>query len=294
MNLHDQIAIKDDVRRFLSRNYRADIERLNSKLGNKGTGAGLKQSMPPVPTAGNPYALRSGKCIALIGLNPRWHDNTDTAAYRDCVDIRDCVDALRDGDIAQADRYHDLRKVYFDDDSVIYYGTYFTRLGRLIGEKQLHLDIAPKLDRAKFAKQIFRDYIFKADFVPWFSTNTGAIDWNKVADSRDDALVEYHRLLMSFLIALKPCWIQCNGKGARKVAENLFRTALQERSVQLESGKDFRFFYGTAQTDGLKGTPILMHSFGRFQGPDHFAALASYTDEWVSSLLLGRGSRFGE
>jgi hypothetical protein len=209
-----------------------------------------------------------------------------TAAYRDCLDIRDCVNALRNGDIAQADKYHDLRKGYFDDESRIYYGTYFTRLGRLIGEKQLHIDIAPKLDRAKFAKRIFRDYVFKADFMPWFSTGTGGIDWDKVADSRDDALVEYHRLLTSFLIALKPCWIQCNGKGARKVAERLFRTTLQERSVPLENGKEFRFFHGTAQTDGLSGTPILMHSFGRFQGPYHFAALASYTDKWVSGLLL--------
>jgi hypothetical protein len=133
---------------------------------------------------------------------------------------------------------------------------------------------------------MFREHIFKADFIPWFSTNIGGIDWNKVAGSRDDALDEYHKLLTSFLIVLKPCWIQCNGKVARGVAENLFRTSLEERSVPLESGKHFRFFYGTAQTDGLSGTPILMHAFSRFQGPLHFAALASYTDEWVPSLLL--------
>jgi len=47
----------------------------------------------------------------------------------------------------------------------------------------------------------------------------------------------------------------------------------------------FRFFHGTAQNDGLSGTPILMHSFGRFQGSQHFAALASYTDEWVSGFV---------
>jgi hypothetical protein len=284
MNLHDQIAIKDNVRRFLSRNYRADVERLNSDLGKDGTGAGLEESMPPVPTTGNPFALRSGKCIALIGLNPRWHVK-ESPALQDCRDIRDCVNALRDGDIAQADHYHDLRSVYFDDDSGIYYGTYFTRLGCLIGGKQLHLDIAPKLDRAKFAKRIFRDYILKADFMPWFSTGTGGIDWNKVADSRDDAVTEYHSLLTSFLIALKPCWIQCNGTSSRKVAEKLFQTPLHETSVQLESGKNFRFFQGTAQNDGLSGTPILIHTFGRFQGSQHFAALASYTDEWVSDFI---------
>jgi hypothetical protein len=100
-----------------------------------------------------------------------------------------------------------------------------------------------------------------------------------------DALAEYHKLLTAFLIALKPCWIQCNGTSARKVAEKLFRTPLQEKTVQLKSGKDFRFFHGTAQNDGLSGTPLLMHAFGRFQGSQHFEALASYTDEWVSGII---------
>lgn len=248
--------------------------------------------MPPVPTAGNPFLLQRGNCIAFIGINPRWHDNDDSEADRDCKRIRECIDDFP----KQEDRYHNLRAGYFDEDSKIYYWRYFTRPGRFIGEKLLGKTRNEREGPTSFAKRIFRSYVFKADFLPWFSRNTAKIDTARVASSKDDALVEHHNLLKMFLLALEPRWIQCNGLQMEKVAEEIFNLDGSFEKLSIGSGKKILCGWGKIVSPinsrpALK-VPILMHGFTTsqrgIQSDSEQRLAARKFQEWV-----GDASRFG-
>ena len=114
--------------------------------------------------------------------------------------------------------------------------------------------------------------VFKADFLPWFSNDTSEIDWSKVAAAHDDALQSYYGLINAFLTALQPRWIQCNGKQSSEVAETLFGCRLSEKIAYSAEGKKFSFFVGVTSTP--ISVPIIVHSFGRYNGADSFSAIA--------------------
>ncbi|WP_407174446.1 hypothetical protein [Bradyrhizobium sp. STM 3562] len=265
--------VEAHLRSFLCRDYYEDVIRLNKAISRSGNGAGLQPMMPPFAYSGNPFALRRKQCIALFGLNPRWLGPEDKWAEREYWPVKRAVDAFRSGQEAGFHEYRRIRAGYFDDDSTIYYGKYFTRLGNLIGK---HLfGYHRSTPGNTFARSVFRQSIFKTDFLPWFSNNTSDISWGKVASSssQDQALQSYYELISSFLTALEPRWIQCNGKESRQLAELLFEARFSEESVHGASGKRYIFFVG--ETTRPIGIPIISHSFGRFNGEDSFSAIAA-------------------
>ena len=59
-----------EIRELMSRDYRADVRRLNELLNIRGD-AGLEE-IPPIPFTGDIDSMERGNCICLIGINPQF------------------------------------------------------------------------------------------------------------------------------------------------------------------------------------------------------------------------------
>lgn len=244
-------------KRFLMRDYRSDVERLNTALGRREMSAGLEPSMPPVPFAGDPFSAKNAACITFFGLNPRWRAEDKWRQQVEYQPLRSCIDRLRSGEVGAFKEFCDLRSSYFSDTNDFYYGQYFTRVGRLIGEAMCNEHCQP--DPNRFARAIFRSRVLKADLLPWFSNDTARIDWAKVAKSSDGALHEYQSFLIDLLRAIRPRWLQFNGIQAKPLIEAVFGAELTEQKVPTATGA-IRFYIGACDF-GDGRIPVLVHPF---------------------------------
>jgi hypothetical protein len=183
--------------------------------------------------------------------------------------VKRAIDTFRSGEEIGFQKYRRIREDYFEDSSELYYPTYFSRLGNYIGE---HLCGYTDAGRKNFARWVFRKSIFKTDFLPWCSRNADGIDWLKVANSQDKALTSYYDLLGSFLKALEPRWIQCNGKKSQVLAEHLFGCRFSEESIDRSNGR--RWIFLVSETTKPIRVPIFMHPFCNRLSREEFAAFA--------------------
>lgn len=241
---------------FLRRNYESDANGLNETLSRPGKSAGFAATMPPIPYTGNPFALTTGNCIALFGLNPRWRSWSDPWAQLEYKPYRALINGLHDGTEGSLDKILRFRAAYFDEGCEYYYGKYFTRLGKYIGENFLNQTCTetPNI----FARRAFRNHIFKSDLLPWFSENTSAIDWARVASSSEAALDNYYSLTHSLLALLRPRWIQINGTQSLEHACRQFNADVKE--FKTAGDRRIRYYIGAAHLPW--GTaPILIHPF---------------------------------
>jgi len=282
--------IRQDICRFLSRDYVADQVRLNKALAKKSCqGAGLAADMPPIPFTGSPFTLRPGNCIALIGLNPRWNGWASKHAPIEYLPLKRSTDVIRTGHLGEIENYIGLRASYFKDDSVMYYGRYFNRLGnRINGAWRLLADT--DFLRANDARRLFQRYIFKTDVIPYFSNNTSYIDTRRLADAQktDAALVKYQSMTFGLLSYLKPRWIQVNGLQM----EQFIRSFLDIQFTEIKLAASGRILCGWVDLkNGSSAIPVLVHGFvGSRGGPQSdlsFGEVARSFEEFV-----GEPSRF--
>lgn len=290
-------SARSQIAEFISRDYVADSRRLNRLFGRGSREAGFTDDMPPTLFCGDPFALRPGHSIAVIGINPRWRGWNDPKGWatREYLPIKTCVDLFRAGDWRQLDNFIRLRGSYFLDDSKIYYGPYFTKLGGLIGST-FFPSLGPKNNPRQFAKEIFRRLIFKADFLPWFSTDAASIDISKIERCKDEAIYAYCSLLSNFLLAMRPRWIQCNGFQCKDLIEAGVGSLKLERpfdEIRIPNGK--RVFCGYLRDDSKQsqissGIPLFMHGFTNspsgLQTLVEFRQAAEAFREWVNNKEL--------
>lgn len=242
---------------LLKRDHEADITRLNAALAKKDReSAGLEISLPPVLFTGNPFKLTPGECVALIGINPRYQKpgQKKSGGRIEYPQLVGCVDRLRKGDVSLLDEYIDHRASFFDINSQMYYGKYFTGLGKLLSR---HLGIGQSEAEPR---SLFRKHVFKADALPWFSEDADAIDFDKLASCRDECWIEYYSFLTKMLGHLRPRWIQCNGKSSGKVLSAILGISLDTLSFTVD-GKRQSIQVGWAAIAGTVPTPILVHTF---------------------------------
>jgi hypothetical protein len=260
-----ETELKRRIFQFLSRDHELDIAKLNVDLAlKKSFGAGFDLKLPPIPYTGNPFLLTPGNCIAVLGINPKALDDKKDNADREFGPLIACVQSLRSGDQGALSRYLALRAGYFDDDSEIFYKPYFTKLGGHLAREWFgHSEIEPSA-KAAIAKRIFRQYVFKADILPWFSANTAQVDPVRLANVRgsNDALHAYYELLSLFLVALKPRWIQINGLQMNELVRSFLNIGDLE-TIQVDV--KHRIMFGNARVFPPLGTsvliPVLIHGF---------------------------------
>jgi virulence-associated protein VapD len=276
MDVDLQEKIKLKLKEFLRRDYAGDVDRLNTNIGSAG-GSPDFIKMPPLPFTGNPFALSSANCIALVGLNPKWGDREDKfAANR--RDLKTCIDSFIAGDEEAFDRFLRLLASEFEEGGP-YYGKYYTRLGNHLAREWFQGKVSNNQEGPATVREVFRRYVLKTDRLPWFSKTTNNIDAKKAGSSKDEALLAYYELLSFLFSAFKPKWIQFNGAQMPKVIEAITDTDLTRIEIA------DRTYIWVGRSRKLSGTPVLVHGFVNSQGgpqsPEQFKRVAQAFRNWV-------------
>lgn len=209
-------AAKSKMLCFLKRDHESDAIWLNKNFANNSFAP-----VAPIPYSSDPFSLQAGNCIVVLGLNPKLPQKMCSAGSRtehgaELSRLSRYVEEIRNNIDSSLEVYIQDRKSYFAHDNKEYYGRYFTKLGNLIGRN--FLDNVVSLDNTGpfVARTVFDKYVFKADVLPWFSTNTNGLDVRKLvqcinSSEVDTPLNSYYEFLRFVIVALKPKWIQCNG-----------------------------------------------------------------------------------
>jgi hypothetical protein len=235
--------------------------------------------MPPLPFAGNPFALKPGNCIAVLGINPKWSDpikEKETDHDRIRQDLKKCVELFCKGDDTQFDEFLRLRASEFSGGP--YYGNYYTRLGNHLFWEWFQGKVSAAKKGQAAAKEVFLRYVLKSDLLPWFSVNTDNIDSEKVRRSQNPALLLHFEILSLFIQKLKPRWLQFNGSQMRHTVEVITETDL--KPIKTNDGMSI----WVGRWGKLSNTPIFVHGFvNSARGPqtaNQFHAVAqAFRDE---------------
>jgi hypothetical protein len=269
-----QAKIKFKLREFMRRDYPRDVDRLNCALGKAGN-AGFTRAMPPIPFAGNPFALRRENCVAVFGINPKWGG---WDANR-CA-LRDCIDSFRRGDEESFNKFLSLRASEFEGGS--YYGKYYTRLGNHLFREWFRGKISTMQEGPAAAKEVFRKYVLKTDLLPWFSENTKEINAKAMGSSKDPALLAYYEIIYLLFSGLKPKWIQFNGSQMLDLIQVI--TEAKVERIKLNE----RMYIWVGKSKKLIDTPIIVHGFvNSIGGPisaKHFKLVAHAFREWIGDV----------
>jgi len=271
-----QLPIRQKLFAFLERDYQQDVALLNAQIGKSGD-AGFKACMPPVPFAGNPFALESGNCIAIFGINPMWGG----------FDGKHGKNRLRHKHAIDQKRYSDFlamraEEFYENGPDGSYYGRYYTPLGKHLHREWFSRYANNKELDVKAAKEVFRRFVFKSDFLPWFSSKTDEIVAKNLLTYRIEAVQAHQELLSMFIDWLRPHWIQFNGSqmlGAISLvteAELLpISIGTTRKPMYIRVGRSKRF----------SDTPVLVHGFVNSQGgpqtAEEFHRAAEAFEAWV-------------
>jgi hypothetical protein len=254
--------IKFKLKEFLRRDYREDVNRLNENLGKRGH-AGFTDQVPPLPFAGDPFALEPANCIAVLGINPKWkepEDDIETKHDLNRRQLKSCIDLFCKGDDKQFDEFLRLRAGEFTGGP--YYGPYYTKLGNHLFREWFQGKVSAVQEGQSAAKEVYRRYVLKTDLLPWFSEDTGKIDAKRLASSNDPALLAHYEILHLLFRSIKPKWIQFNGSEMRDKIAVITKTDLMPIKIDDDKciwvGRSEKFF----------NTPVLIHVFtNRAGGP---------------------------
>ena len=261
--------IKSLLGALISRDFREDVRRLNSLLARRHSESANFELVPPMPYSGDPCALTPGDCIVLIGVNPRFQ--SDKRSKVEYHEMCECAKIAQNNPSAAVERFMKLRARYFSPDSDIYYGRYFTRLGNCLRARWF--------TKAKDAQDVFQQYVFKSDCLPWLSSNSKSIDLNKAA--LDDEAINLHRqFIKKIILALRPRWIQVNGIGQSEFVAKLFATRLKSRTCVGSAGQ---MQVGWAEIgEGELPVPVLVHKFMNRLSKDAFRIVAEEFEKFVN------------
>lgn len=275
----DRNDLRQRVRLFLARDYVADVRRLNGVLARAGhSSAGLEQAPPSVLT-GDPYAMRSGRCIAVFGLNPKWQRDGRQGAWAQTDVLPTEIELAR----GAFDVHEQRRAGYFEEGNPQYYGRYFTRLGNRLADSLLR-------NEPTDAREVFRRYAFKLDLLPWWSENTNFIDPRAISDDLAP-IAEWKNLVTAFLETLRPRAIIVNGSGFRPLASAILDTPLTRFDFEGVNGRPMVAYHGRTAGTGI---PVLVHKqVGSQGGPGDRMSHSTMVNTWRryanANLDLGNG-----
>jgi hypothetical protein len=247
------------LRSFHGRNWREDIGQLNKQLCRPGApDAGLQLSPPSIIT-GDPFELKSGACILVLGINPGWPRKHTRQRV-------DCFPAQRAWELG-FDAYREHRRGYFActaghagktrNADVRYNGHHFSRLGNAIAGG---LGVArPGWDVGPTARWLFRERAAIFDLLPYWSTDTQNMDLSRMDADSQSCVAAWKQVIDAFIEEKAPVAIIVNSSGQRMLVEKMLSC---ETAPILSTG----FSGGRCLSLG-DGIPVLAHPFlGSWRG----------------------------
>lgn len=272
--------LSEALQKFHRRAWKNDVAYLNEVLAKRGTDAGLK-STPPSIITGDPFALPVGRCLLVLGINPRWPSDPQDRK-------RDC-DAAEQAWDQGFDSYRLHRQGYFSeglgqpgktkkgDDR---YSRHFSKLGNSIahsiGSAHSGWDAGPN------ARRLFRERAAIFDLIPYWSTDTSNLDISRIDPGVQDCVRDWHEVIHAFIAEKKPAAIIVNNCGQPKIIEAMLGCSLDRfLDTPCSMGR-----VGKSET----GSPILAHPFlsnWRTTRADYVRMMRCWMDLMGADLRVG-------
>lgn len=261
-----------EIRKFMSRDYKSDVDRLNEILNSRGN-AGLQQ-VPPIPFTGDIDSMESGNCIFLIGINPHFPAISRDAHVNEIVPTKQMIQRFHSGHEESYQEFIDSRLNYFR--GVMANWVHYGVMGRGYAE-----NFFPQQNE----KSVWEKNVFAADILPYWSADTGSISLSKLAKNinKDPSLILHQKMLAKIIEKIKPSVIHVNGISAGRLVDKLYC-----HDDPLESwgalGEEYNLMFGKASF-GNFNVPVMTHNqFGQW-GPKarHWPKFAAAWKQWSNN-----------
>ena len=261
-----------EIRELMSRDYRADVRRLNELLNGRGD-AGL-QEVPPVPFTGDIDSMGRGNCICLIGINPHFPALSRDAHEDEIAPTKEMIARFRNGEEGAYQEFTDSRLGYFKGKMANW--VHYENLGRGYAE-----NFFPDEDY----RSVCDTNAFATDILPYWSTDTVKISQSKLKDNidEDQSLILHQRMLSRMIEAIGPGMVHVNGISAGRLVDKLYcrQNPLKKWG---DLGEEHNLMFGHASF-GSARVPVMTHNqFGQW-GPKarHWPEFAAAWREWRDS-----------
>tara|TARA_B100000519_G_scaffold200783_1_gene214730 strand:+ start:165 stop:971 length:807 start_codon:yes stop_codon:yes gene_type:complete len=254
------------IREFMLRDYRTDVERLNSLLHNSGD-AGLAREVPPIPFTGDIDSVEKGNCICLIGINPLWSAK-QVKHEQEYYPAADMINRFRDGEDTAYDEYIQSRLRYFEFEYANW--GHFDKSG--FGYPGLCF---PNEDM----RTVWKKNAFAMDIIPYFSRNAGRLNKMKIIENISDPAIDNHqRIVKDIIIHMQPKIIHLNGSHGMFLFEKLFNPQLHLQ----DDYKRYKLKFGRVVIDGFETSVITHNQFapGRFTPNPYYKYWPKFIELW--------------
>ena len=239
-----------ELRRFHALDWRRCVREMDVALAaDRSRPSGLEMSPPSIIT-GDPFALKTGSCVLMVGINPGW-PNPEMQRI-DCVPAREAWEA-------GFDTYRIHRRPYFQESpgepsrtsnaDPRYNRHHFSRLGNTLASA---LGIAEEdWNAGPNARRFFRDYAAILDLIPYWSRNTRNL--NLAAAVQQDCVRQWREVISAFIRNKRPRLIIVNNRSEPAVINRMLGCEIAPVGVG-------GFFAGRTNPESF-GTPVLAHPF---------------------------------
>ena len=252
----------------MSRDYRADVRRLNELLNIRGD-AGLEE-IPPIPFTGDIDSMERGNCICLIGINPQF-PRREKPHRLEIGPTKEMIARFHSGEEGAYQEFIDSRLGYFRGDMAnwVHYG-------------ELAEGYAESFFPDEDYKSVWDGNAFAIDILPYWSTDTGKISQSRLKKNigKDQSLILHQRMLSRMIEAIGPGMVHVNGISAGRLVDELYC-----RQHPLKTwgnlGEEHNLMFGHASF-GSVSVPVMTHNqFGQW-GPKarHWPEFAAAWREW--------------
>jgi hypothetical protein len=249
------------VRAFCTPGWRDDVTALNQSLKRPTSGTAGFVDQPPSLLTGDPFRVRRGEGLLVLGLNPKWQGDDARFRHNDADPARATFEQCFQS-------YRTERAKYFTEDGAAYYGKYFTRLANALALAFFDVPV-PTRHKAIVAKRFCRKYVAKFDLLPWWSSVTAKIDNGKV---RTDVspIGRWASVIRLATEALEPRAIVVNGSSWLRLVEDIFSIELNLFTYD-DPGRPRSHAYAGA----FDGVPVIVHGQLNAQGGASHAGYAN-------------------
>lgn len=258
-----------EIRELMSRDYQADVRRLNELLNSRGD-ADLRE-VPPIPFTGDVDSIERGNCICVIGINPHFPALSRDAHKDEIAPTKEMVERFHNGDEGAYQEFIDSRLGYFKGKMANW--IHYESLGRGYAE-----NFFPKEDY----RGVWQKNAFAADILPYWSTDTRKISMSRLTKNidKDPSLILHQRMLSRMIEEIQPDAVHVNGISAGRLVDKLY---CDEHPLEPwgNMGEEHNLMFGRASFGSIS-VPVMAHNqFGQW-GPKsrHWPEFATAWRQW--------------
>ena len=258
-----------EIRELMSRDYRADVRRLNELLNIRGD-AGLEE-IPPIPFTGDIDSMERGNCICLIGINPHFPALSRDAHEDEIAPTKEMIARFRNGEEGAYQEFTDSRLGYFRG-----------KMANWVHYKVPGMGYAENFFPDEDYRSVWNTNAFATDILPYWSTDIGKISQSRLKKniSKDQSLILHQRMLSRMIEAIGPGMVHVNGISAGRLVSKLY---CRQHPLKPwgDLGEEHNLMFGHASF-GSVSVPVMTHNqFGQW-GPKarHWPEFAAAWREW--------------